>query len=516
MAAKQEMVEDYALRYVPTSFRKPWYSIFNSANGATTALVGLTYAGGLAMTYGTVDALIVLSLAVIAIGIVGYYLASRAAESGLDCDLMTRGSGYGFLGSAVTSLLYSANYLLFFAFEGDIMAAPIHYYFSGIPMYLIYLVIGLVFVPLTWYGVTLINRLEWILTPLYMVGLVLLLGSAIPHLSNLSWLTFVPRHPVNPTAGPPLLQGAATIFGGLTLATQSGDLARFVDAKQRTLAGWTLGPITAFLGNFVFATLGIYIAFAFGNTNPGLTIVKSLGFIGLLMVMITQTRVNILNGYFGSLAFSNFFARVLKFAPGRQWWVVLTVGLSTILMELNVLAHIQTVFVVLGMFMVSWIATIVSDMSINRALGLRPHEFEYKRSHLYALNPVGIISLILAMGTGLLLVFGVAGPMGFTVAPFVALTIGVVAPVALAALTRGKYYISPARDHFEASLGTDSFVECATCATQYEVRDSVYCPYHEAPLCSVCCATDKSCGEVCKTQSQSALVAFESSVEVEK
>jgi len=118
-------------------------------------------------------------------------------------------------------------------------------------------------------------------------------------------------------------------------------------------------------------------------------------------------------------------------------------------MELNVLAHLATVFVVLGMFMVSWIATIVSDMSINRALGLRPHEIEFKRAHLYALNPVGTISLILAMGVGLSMVFGIAGPLGFTLAPFAALVTGLIAPVIVALITRGQYYLSPTKEYFK-------------------------------------------------------------------
>jgi len=69
------------------------------------------------------------------------------------------------------------------------------------------------------------------------------------------------------------------------------------------MAGITLGPLTAFIGNFFVASIGIYLSFALGSINPGITIVKTLGLFGLFLVIITQTRVNVLNGYFGSLAF---------------------------------------------------------------------------------------------------------------------------------------------------------------------------------------------------------------------
>ncbi len=512
MDQRHEMVEDYALRFVPRHFRKSWLTIFNAASGGTTALFILTYAGGLALTYGSEVALGALLFSVLFVGTVGYILSKFAIDSGLDCDLMTRGSGYGFLGSAITSLIYSGDYIMFFAIEGNIMAAPVHAFFPFWPVWLIDLVIGILFVPLAWWGITLIDKVEGLTIPIYAIGMAVLIYFAWLHLPNWSWLTYSPQtiH-YNPKAGPPLLQAIATAFAGLSIATQSGDLSRFIRKEDRQMGAWALGPLTIFLSKIMFGTLGIYFAMAFATPNPGLPATKYLGLFGVFFAIITQLRINTLNAYFGSLAFSNFFARVFKLAPGRQWWVVLTAALGTILMELNVLSHLNYVLTFFGVFMVAWVSSITTDMVVNRALGLRPNNFEYKRSHLYAFNPVGMVTLVVALVVGGIFISGVVGPLGFTLAPYVSALIGMGLPILMAFWTKGKYYLHATKAAYEEQLAEHLGMEetlCPQCQEQFENEDFVFCPFTARALCSVCCAVTKHCGEVCKEQALATPIAF--------
>jgi hypothetical protein len=67
----------------------------------------------LATAYGTVNTFIGMVFGTVFIGGLGFLLARIASATGLDSDLITRGSGFGFMGSAFTSLIYTFNFLMF-------------------------------------------------------------------------------------------------------------------------------------------------------------------------------------------------------------------------------------------------------------------------------------------------------------------------------------------------------------------------------------------------------------------
>jgi hypothetical protein len=51
---------------------------------------------------------------------------------GLDMDLLTRGAGFGYIGSTITSLIYASFTFIFFALEAAIMAYALELAF-GLP-----------------------------------------------------------------------------------------------------------------------------------------------------------------------------------------------------------------------------------------------------------------------------------------------------------------------------------------------------------------------------------------------
>lgn len=118
-----ETMEDYALRYTPKSFRK-WSElrIANTALGAVSFLALEAIGGVLALSYGftnTFWAILAISLVIFLTGLpISYY----AARCGVDMDLLTRGAGFGYIGSTITSLIYASFTFLFFALEAAIMA----------------------------------------------------------------------------------------------------------------------------------------------------------------------------------------------------------------------------------------------------------------------------------------------------------------------------------------------------------------------------------------------------------
>ncbi len=126
-----ETLEDYALRYTPRSFRK-WseFRVANTAFGATSFLALEAIGGTIALSYGfsnAVWAILVVGLITFLTGLpISYY----AAKYGLDMDLLTRGAGFGYLGSTLTSLIYASFTFIFFALEAAILALALQLYFG--------------------------------------------------------------------------------------------------------------------------------------------------------------------------------------------------------------------------------------------------------------------------------------------------------------------------------------------------------------------------------------------------
>ena len=155
-----ETLEDYALRYTPRSFRK-WseFRVANTAFGAVSFLALEAIGGTIALNYGFANAL----WAILAVGLVtfltGLPISVYAARHGVDMDLLTRGAGFGYLGSTITSLVYAGFTFIFFALEAAIMALALQMVVD-LPLVWCYAISAVVVIPLVTHGITLISRLQ--------------------------------------------------------------------------------------------------------------------------------------------------------------------------------------------------------------------------------------------------------------------------------------------------------------------------------------------------------------------
>ena len=119
----RETLEDYALRYTPQRFRR-WTSwrVANTAFGAASFLILEAVGATLLLQYGWTNA----ALAIVATGLIiflaGLPISVYAARHGVDMDLLTRGAGFGYIGSTLTSLIYASFTFIFFALEAAVMA----------------------------------------------------------------------------------------------------------------------------------------------------------------------------------------------------------------------------------------------------------------------------------------------------------------------------------------------------------------------------------------------------------
>jgi cytosine/uracil/thiamine/allantoin permease len=124
-----ETLEDYALRFTPRSFRR-WSElrVANTAIGAVSFLVLEAIGGSLVVNYGFTNAFWAIAAVSVLIWLTSLPISYYAARYGVDMDLLTRGAGFGYIGSTVTSLLYAMFTFIFFALEAAIMSLALQLY----------------------------------------------------------------------------------------------------------------------------------------------------------------------------------------------------------------------------------------------------------------------------------------------------------------------------------------------------------------------------------------------------
>lgn len=516
-----ETIEDYALRYTPQSFRK--WSIFrvsNTALGAISFLVLEVIGATLAINYGFVNAfwaILAISLIIFSTSLpISYY----AAKYGLDMDLLTRGAGFGYIGSTISSFIYATFTFILFALEAVIMAYALGLYFE-MPLYVWYLISAIIIIPLVTHGVTLISRIQVYTQPVWLVLTVLpFIFILIKDPQAISGLVNFAGESGYDSSFNFYMFGTAVGIG-MALIPQVGeqvDFLRFMPVKTaESRWRWYLGVFLAGPG-WIFIGMakmfgGMFLAYLtlMGGrsldeaVNP--TYMYQTGFsyvfanaelvlvITVFFVVLSQTKINITNAYAGSLAWSNFFARLTHSHPGRVVWLIFNVLIATMLMLLDVPQALEQVLGLYSNVAVSWVTAVVVDLVINKPLGLSPKGIEFRRAYLYDINPVGVGSMIIASVFSVLAFTGVFGLEVQSFSSFVAIfTVLIFSPL-IAWMTKGKYYL--ARKPFKFSSGVKN-ERCSICEREYEIEDVAYCPAYQGPICSLCCCLDARCDDACK------------------
>jgi signal transduction histidine kinase/CheY-like chemotaxis protein len=219
-----------------------------------------------------------------------------------------------------------------------------------------------------------------------------------------------------------------------------------------------------------------------------------------LFVVVSQIKINVTNAYAGSLAWSNFFSRLTHSHPGRVVWVVFNTAIAFMLMEMNVFEALSDVLGLYANLAISWMMVVVADLVINKPLGLSPKGIEFKRAHLYDINPVGVGSMALASILSVAAHLGVFGPMAQAFSALIAMGTALIITPLIAYLTGGKYYLARPQTCAPevGSYQRLTLKRCVICERDYEAPDMAHCPAYQGAICSLCCTLDARCGDLCK------------------
>jgi signal transduction histidine kinase/purine-cytosine permease-like protein/ActR/RegA family two-component response regulator len=517
-----QTLEDYALRFTAKSARR-WSSarVANTALGAISFLALEAIGGTITINYGVTNAVAAIMVVSVIIFGCGLPIAYHAAKCGIDIDLLTRGAGFGYIGSTITSLIYASFTFIFFAIEAVIMASALEMCFD-IPRPLGYLISAVVIIPVVIYGITLISRFQLWTQPLWFI-LNILPFAAIAYASRdsfVEWTKFPGQHG-DPQGGLDLLlfgTAAAVVFSLVAQIGEQVDFLRFLPRDRRgSKASWwiallcagpgwiVMGAIKLLAGSFLayFAlTHGLspeqaaepahmYLeAFRYVLAHPDLALALTGTF-----VILSQLKINVTNAYAGSIAWSNFFSRLTHSHPGRVVWLVFNVLVALLLMEIGVYKALEQTLALYSNVAIAWVGALVADLVINKPLGLRPQQMEFKRAHLYDINPVGVGAMLVATVVSISAFYGLFGPVAKALSPFVALVVALITAPVIAWATDGKYYIARKPKRAWANLPV---IACCICEHSFEPEDMAHCPAYAGPICSLCCSLDARCHDLCK------------------
>ncbi len=466
-----ETLEDYALRFTPRSFRK-WsaFRVANTAFGAVSFLALEAIGAAITLSYGFTNAMWAIGVVTAVVFLTGLPIAYRAAKHGLDMDLLARGAGFGYLGSTITSLIYASFTFIFFALEAAIMAQAFELWF-GMPRAAGYLLSALIVIPLVTHGVTLISRLQLWTQPLWLVLLVTpFVAVALKDPGAFTELTTVTgRGEVGDGFSWYAFGAAAAVAASLIAQIgEQVDYLRFMpEARPHQRWRWWLAVIVAgpgwiLLGGAKMVAGGFLASLALQRGLPaeralepttmylvGYEYVFGAGALAVfatgLFVIVSQLKINVTNAYAGSLAWSNFFARLTHSHPGRVVWLVFNVLIAILLMAMGVFEALEKVLSFYAHLAVAWIGALVADLVLSKPLGLSPQNIEFRRAYLYDINPAGFGALVIASVVSVAAHAGALGPGAQAASAGIALALAFLCAPAIAALTRSRFFIARMR-----------------------------------------------------------------------
>lgn len=525
-----QTLEDYALRFTAKGARRfSSERISQTAIGAISFLALEAIGGAITMSYGTTNAIVAILVASLMILTVGLPISRYAIRHGVDIDLLTRGASFGYIGSTLTSLIYASFTFILFAIEASIMSGALELAL-GIPLWVGYIVSAAVVIPLVTHGVRLISKFQLLTQPFWIVLNILpFVFIAFADWEKVgAWLAYSGIHHAS---GPPgtlapfgLVEfgaASAVIFALMAQIGEQVDFLRFLPPDgQRKLhhriavflagSGWVIVGAPKLLAGSFLVVLALSSGVpstraadpaqmyytAFGYMIPSETAALLLM---VVFVVVSQLKINVMNAYAGSLAWSNFFSRLTHSHPGRVVWLVFNVAIALLLMELGIYRLLEETLGVFSIIAMAWLCTISADLFVNKPLGLSPQGIEFKRAHLYDINPVGLGAMAISATVALTAHFGAFGEVAASLAPYIALVAAFIASPLISWLTDGKFYLArkPRR-----SWANQSEIACSICEHPFEPEDMAWCPAYAAPICSLCCSLDSRCHDMCKPKAR--------------
>ncbi|WP_347957187.1 purine-cytosine permease family protein [Gordonia aichiensis] len=439
---------DFARTRVPDAAKRGAGSVLTVLVGFVTAFFFPLVGGLFLIQYGaaaTWIGLVASFLVLIGFALVVTRIASR---EGLTSELLTRGAGFGTVGSVLTTVIYAGTFVIYAGTEGQILASSIDLIWD-LPNLVWYVLVAVIFLPMAWNGIRSMTKILAYTLPIYFILLIVAIVIAWRRSGGMPAGMF-DAMPAGATGGLVGVLGVMAALAGTIGINpfEASDYNRFIRAEDFKKKAFVSVVVPYLLLFFIAMPMGMYFTLSTGNYDPAIYFVGLLGlFPGVALAWISQIRVNLTNLHVSSVAFTSASETTGARPLTRRFWLVVVTLISIGLMASDVIGNLTTFLEWTGIFLLSWLACVVADIVVVRgALKIVTGPVEYRGEHLPRFNIVGVSALLVATVSGSLIWLLAESPILTSLAAFISFGIAFVVHVAVAVLTKGRTYFADPTD----------------------------------------------------------------------
>ncbi len=413
---------DYAEQPVPAEGRMPRANLMMAWWAVCSAIFYMVVAAAMARSYGTANALIGIVLTVIAYGVINGVISRYAMKTGLTVAIFSKVL-FGHVGAVVATLIFFATALYYAVFEGYVMALVLTEWSGSLTMGVSTAIVAIIGVSLIFGSVQhWLDKFNGVLLPVYVIGMLVAVGVAVAEFGYPSdWLARVPEGGASPWGW---LHTFAYYMGVWVLMMFTFDYARFGKQKDADFHVKVTFGIPFYAMTFLFSGIvGILLdsmipTDGLSEASIVLGLLELMGVGGLLLVWVTQSRINTANYY---LATVNFEALVRKVTGIKLPKVVAgcLIGLMAyLLMIADVFSYILQALAYQGVFVVAWVGVALAHI-LSRTYQQRfDGHVELDNAYIPAYNPCGLIAWCVAIVAGMIImqlpsIAGLSAPVTF-------------------------------------------------------------------------------------------------------
>lgn len=400
---------------VPEDKKLGWTGVAAILSGVVSSLTKLMGGGIVAYYagcyYGLGAAAIMFALSVF----LTFFVGRISFREGLPSNVTSRLYVFGTKGSALDSLIWIFLLVGTLAIGTVQLGNAIIYYFGWtdeVTKHLLYLGISAAWVLMSLFGMKFIARFNMVFVGLLFVALLFVAGSIAQegHLADaLTHGVLVPH--VGQMEGFAYAVNYSIMTSGL-MALFSSDFTRFVKKERDLAAISVVGSVFAVL-TYVFGALLAYYGFDVSYqyflaqgydevgaanaaiTNPGITFVLSLGLVGMVIICLSQLKVETSNSISSSNAMSNLFDSL--FGVKLKWPVaVVAVNLIGVVFIFgNILDQVNSFMGIGSILTMSWCFLLITDYYLVRGRLHIGSRGIVSLKYIGAVNWRGVVTIVL-------------------------------------------------------------------------------------------------------------------------
>ncbi len=398
---------DTATHAIPEAARSTRFSLTMAWWGVCSALFYIFLAATLAVAYGTVNTIIAMVLTVVSYGAINSVLARYAVKTGLSVSLFSRVL-FGKAGALLATAIFFLTAIYYAVFEGSIIAVAASNVIGGLSYGVAAILVVAYSVPLVFGSVQhFLDKLNGVLLPLYVTGLIASVVATIATYgySN-DWITFAPE---GGAPGDGWVSAYIAYMGVYVLMMFTFDYARFgaqkdVEYHSKINFGMPFYALTFLINGLVgifLITSGKVAAVSETGVVDQLIIVLG-GFIALVFIWATQTRINSANYYLATVNMQAFFEKLLNLRLPKYFWAIMVGVVVLVLMRAtDVFAYILDALNYQGIFVTAWVGIAVTHILSRRYEEMFGDRVYYHSDEVPNFNPAGLAAWFVAAGTGL-------------------------------------------------------------------------------------------------------------------